>query len=205
MRVEMSSFSVSWQGSNPANNLIARWHICCGKDRTLWCLLNTHCPLAFSIYIYKFNIHAGQKGKKRKNLRKLKHVNQRANYPLGKILMMQLLVIRIKLKLGFFFRVSLSLSCEARRSCYSLVSVGLLWYYLYVVPKRCLQVLDSDYHEALRFITNAKAITIIVNCSLELGGLRCHPVDLSTGAYLFIKWFWVCFPLIHSSTPFKKV
>lgn len=30
----------------------ARWHICCRKARTLWCFLDTHCPLAFRKYIY---------------------------------------------------------------------------------------------------------------------------------------------------------
>lgn len=72
-RVEMSSFSVSWQGSNPANNLSARWHICCGKDRTLWCLLDTHCPLALYIDL----THTLDKKERKKNkLGNLKHVNQ---------------------------------------------------------------------------------------------------------------------------------
>lgn len=74
----------------------------------------------------------------------------------------QQLVKRLKLKLGFYFRIKSCLSFESRRRLVAATFLSVLDYgdVLYMhASAQSLQALDTVYHGALRFITNLKSLT----------------------------------------------
>ncbi len=100
----------------------------------------------------------------------------------------QNLVRKLKSKLGLF-RVKQCLSFAARKRLIAATFLSVLDYcdIIYMqAPKHCLQALDSVYHGASLI---QKPLLIIVYCTLQLDGRRCHPVDLSICTYLYIKSF----------------